>query len=263
MVEYRIDRNINKAAPWIVLVNGLFADMDSWEGVCSILSHDFNILRFNGAHQGSYEEGAASITLESSVRSLENLIESCKLSCFYLLGLSNGGRVALEYSRRNKSKVLGLVAADTYHELTPLLKLKITSWLKANQVGGSYHRFDIATPWVWGETFLNSNTKAISTYREKAGGIPLRSVEALLGLALEDRKIDIAKIETPTLILVGEEDLLTPPFLHQEISRMIPHSKLKIVPGGHASLLEFPQTIKEIVLPFIYSLINNNQIEAY
>jgi 3-oxoadipate enol-lactonase len=169
------------------------------------------------------------------------------------VGLSNGGRIAMEFSVRHPDKVKALVAMDTYDEPTPLLKAKLNSWKVAHEVGGPLHRFDIATPWIWGEEVFNSKHELLLSYREKASTLRPHVVKALIDGALQTT-IDITKINTPTLLVVGEEDLLTPPFNHQKMVKKIPHGKLVIVPGGHASVIERPNIMEKYVLPWLLDL---------
>ena len=54
----------------------------------------------------------------------------------------------------------------------------------------------------------------------------------------------LASIRCPTLVLVGDADIATPPELNQEIAAGIPGAKLTIVPDcGHLSTLEQPEAV--------------------
>ena len=55
----------------------------------------------------------------------------------------------------------------------------------------------------------------------------------------------LATIHVPTLIVVGDEDALTPPALSEEMHRAIAGSELVIIPGaGHLSNLEQPRAVQ-------------------
>lgn len=169
------------------------------------------------------------------------------------MGLSNGGRVAMEYTRRFGENVKGLVACDTYDIPTPMMKAKLGSWLHAFEVGGGTHRFDVATPWIWGEDVFNDKSELLLSYRENANNVPAHVVRGLIGGAMETT-IDISQINCPTLFVVGREDLLTPPFLHEKMVKKVKHAKLEIAPGGHASLIERPTIMDNQILPWIEGL---------
>ena len=63
-------------------------------------------------------------------------------------------------------------------------------------------------------------------------------------MARPDYRPSLPAIRCPTLVLVGREDVLTPPALSEEIAGLIPGSRLEIVPDcGHLSTLERPEAV--------------------
>ena len=62
----------------------------------------------------------------------------------------------------------------------------------------------------------------------------------------------LESITTPTLILCGEDDLLTPPKYSQFMSDRIPNAKLSIVPqSGHMVMLEQPGIVGDLISQFM------------
>jgi pimeloyl-ACP methyl ester carboxylesterase len=67
-----------------------------------------------------------------------------------------------------------------------------------------------------------------------------------------DRRSELKTITTPTLVLVGAEDVLTPSFQSVDIAQRIPGSKLVVLPrGGHGMLLEFPASTLGSITSFL------------
>jgi pimeloyl-ACP methyl ester carboxylesterase len=59
-----------------------------------------------------------------------------------------------------------------------------------------------------------------------------------------DNRPILGSIRVPTLVLVGREDVLTPPEMSQEIASAIPGARLEIVPDcGHLSTMERPEAV--------------------
>jgi 3-oxoadipate enol-lactonase len=241
----------------IVLVNGLFATQASWQGVLDYLLPHFSAVTFDGRGQSPEFRPDGPYTLKTLGDDLAMVVDRLEESgvkasdqqvC--VLGLSNGGRVALDFASRYSSKVQTLVVADTYNRLNEALRLKLNSWLAASRQGGPAHRFDVATPWVWGESFLRSQGHVLQSYRERASYFDHEMTKKLIDCAL-DGEIELGKIQCPTLVMVGEEDVLTPLSHHMAITRELKRGKLEIIRGGHASLLEYPETIEQVVLPFL------------
>lgn len=254
-IHTHIDRCDKGDAPWLVLVNGLFADHTSWNEGVKLLAPHFNILRYDTRGQGESDSPHGIYDLAAHTSDLEQVIASHKLDKFFLLGLSNGARTALEFSRRHPASVIGLVACDTFDRVGPLLRLKIESWLKANTIGGPYHRFDVAMPWIWGETILARHPEIVEYYRNRANLMELRVVESLIRGTLMG-EIEVSEIETPTLFLVGDEDLLTPKSYHEAMASQMKNASVIEVSGGHASVLEYPSTLETDVLPFFKKLMS-------
>jgi 3-oxoadipate enol-lactonase len=72
---------------------------------------------------------------------------------------------------------------------------------------------------------------------------------------LADQRERVSEITVPTLILVGEEDRVTPPPLSEELARMVPGSRLEIIPeSGHLTNAEQPELFNEAIESFLSEL---------
>ncbi|MCR9203104.1 MAG: alpha/beta hydrolase [Halobacteriovoraceae bacterium] len=260
-LNYKIENPTDTEKPWLVFVNGLFASLLSWEESVQNFTKEFRVLRYDGRGQGESPRPMGDYSLVTLVQDLTELLEDLEVQTCSFIGLSNGGRVALEYARQNPSRVKSLVAADSYDETSTLLKLKLKSWLDANRIGGPSHRFEVATPWIWGESIVQKKPELLEFYRNRAGMEKVHVIEGLIKGAMENYSIDISKINCPTLLCVGEEDLLTPPFKHQEMVKKLNDGELRVVPGGHASLLENPETLRNVILPWLQKVNKQNHPE--
>ncbi|SDZ08243.1 alpha/beta fold hydrolase [Nitrosomonas sp. Nm33] len=66
---------------------------------------------------------------------------------------------------------------------------------------------------------------------------------------------EIGKITTPTLIMVGEEDVATVPAKAERIQARIAGSHLVRIPGaGHSSTIEEPEAVNMAIKAFLNSL---------
>ncbi|MBC97110.1 MAG: hypothetical protein CME63_05135 [Halobacteriovoraceae bacterium] len=261
--HYIVENKNDQHKPWLVLVNGLFAPLESWDAQVESLVKDFRVLRYDGPGQGSAPHWPGDFSLETLTLYLEELLEELNIEKAYFIGLSNGGRISLRLAEKSPRKVLGLVAADTYASVSNLLKRKLASWLEANRVGGPTHRFDVATPWIWGESLLEEKEELLDFYRERAGSLENRVVEGLIIGAMENQSIDLGKIKCPSLFICGKEDLLTPSLLHKKMQEQLKGSLFYEVPGGHASLLEYPETMEKVILPWLQNLKKQNHTQVH
>lgn len=249
--NYIIENHEDTNKPWLVLVNGLFAPLESWAEVVATLTKDFRVLRYDGPGQGAGPKLDGVYSLDNLTGYLKELLDFLKIERCSFIGLSNGGRIALNFAALYSSRVEAVVAADTYAETSELLKRKLQSWLQANRLGGPTHRFDVATPWIWGETIVNERPELLDFYRERAGLADNEVIEGLILGAMEERSINLDTINCPILYIAGKEDVLTPPFLHLAMRDSSPKGHFIEVAGGHASLLEYPKTMEDVVTPWL------------
>jgi len=236
--------------PALILLNGLFADLQSWERGMEHL-RDFYVLRFDGRGQGQSPKPAEVYDLETQVQDLLRLLLELDWPPCFLVGISHGGSLGLEFARRCPDRVKALVAADCHHKTTPLMALKLKSWLAAHHVGGPTHRFDVAAPWIWSESVMHDYPALIEHYRNKAGDHEEQAVRGLIEGALTVN-INVEEIRVPVMLLAGEEDVLTPPFFMKSMN--INQCQFRTTPGGHASLLEQPDIFENTIVPFLKGL---------
>ncbi|MBT4790789.1 MAG: alpha/beta fold hydrolase [Halobacteriovoraceae bacterium] len=249
-LHYQINNSHESTKPWLVLINGLFANLDSWSNTVGDLEDHFRVLCYDCRGQGKSPKPPGPYLLEEHVDDLFELLRDLKIDKCFIIGISNGGRIAMLFSKKFPAMVLAQVLADTYSHISELMKLKLLSWKEANKIGGPMLRFSVATPWIWGESFIEDKPELIEYYRKRASIEKTDVVNALIDGALES-DIDLESECTPTLMLAGEEDLLTPVSTHQEMIKNYQQGKYLTIKGGHASLLEYPQTFKQIVIPYI------------
>lgn len=233
----------------LVLLNGLFADLHSWDKAMAWLS-GFRVLRFDGRGQGQSAKPEGTYHLELLVEDALELLDELNFPKAHLVGISNGGCLGMAIAEKYPDRVDKLVVADAYHTVSPLLKLKIRSWLRAHQCGGPSHRFEIAIPWIWSNAMLEENPSYLETYRQKAVLHHPVAVNGLLTGALL-HEIDIRAIEADTLLLAGEEDVLTPPASMASMCDAMPLATFQQVRGAHASLLEHPEIFGDVIVPFL------------
>ena len=169
-----------------------------------------------------------------------------------LIGHSFGGLVAQEYAARHRIKALILIGS--------LVKLKpdIVDWIiwhlpplfwrrlffTENKLTRKMYRkifFSTKTPDTIYEEFIRDNKEYLESM------LP-RTFRYLKYLKDYDASKTVAKIEAPTLIIVGEEDQVTPVEQSKTLNKLIRNSILRIIPeAGHLVLYEkAEQLIKEI-----------------
>src|SRR5262249_1592249 len=139
----------------------------------------------------------------------------------------------------------GLVLADTRPQADPPAGVQARNEMLALlRDKGASAVADQMLPRLLGETTRRERPDAVDRTRAL---IRANSPEAIAGaiVALRDRADSTPVLDTihcPTLIVVGDEDAITPPELSEGMQRAIPGSELVVIPRtGHLANLEQPE----------------------
>jgi len=243
----------NPAGPVVVFVNGLLTDTSSWGPHLPHFTDRFHCLVYDCRGQGQSDKPDMIYETAQHAADLAGLLDALGVEQAHLVGLSNGGAACLIFAAAQPQRVQSVTVAGAYAAVDTILRAKLTSWLRAMEAGGSPVRFDVALPWVWGGAFLAEKYEALQGFREKGVNLPQAPARNLIaGALVHDCRATLAAIRAPTLVIVGEDDVLTPPKLAREIAAGVPHGRLHIMPDcGHAAALEQPAAFYDVVNEFI------------
>ena len=187
---------------------------------------------------------------ETSVKAfsdfLEDFIKFKNLNNVILLGNSLGGHIGLIFSNKNPNLVKSLVLTGS-------------SGLYENSMGESYPKREnydyikrkteevfynpnVATKEIVDEVFETVNN------RDKL----VRTLSIAKSAIRHNMSSDLPNIKTPTLLIWGENDLVTPPEVAVEFKSLLPNSELIwIKKCGHAPMMEYPMEFNRILFNWL------------
>ena len=243
----------------IIFVHGFPYDHYMWADQTKNFSNDYYCVRYDIRGLGASPAGDGQFTIEMFVDDLENIINELKLNKPILFGLSMGGYISLRAVERMENKFGAIILCDTKSSADDNEgKIKRASAIK--QINSS--KFD---PFIetfvlncFGEKFVEENTVEYRKVVERSkANNPLGVKGCLLAMASRtDTTAYLSKIKSPTLIICGGEDKLTPPAVMKSMSDQIPNSNFVIIEGsGHMVPIENPEGVNKSIKDF---LIKNN-----
>jgi 3-oxoadipate enol-lactonase len=242
----------NPDGPVVVFVNGLLTDTASWNAHLPFFVERYHCLVYDCRGQGQSDKPDQVYETQLHTADLAALVEALGIARACFVGLSNGGAALLGYAAVHPERVQAQVVSGAYAAVDTILHVKLTSWIRAMEVGGSPLRFDVALPWVWGGGYLDQNYTGLLAFREKGVNLPIAPATNLIkGAMVHDIRAQLPAISAPTLVVVGEDDVLTPPKLARDIVAAVPGAQLRVMDGlGHAAALEQPAAFCRIVTEF-------------
>lgn len=165
---------------------------------------------------------------------------------FALCGLSMGGYLAFEIMRQAPQRVRKLALLDT--QATPEgqeQRKNRFARMEAARAGGMSKVSELQwEQFVHPSRFKDEKLRDVVRKMALDTGVPvfLRHCEAIMNRP--DSRPDLLRYRIPTLVLVGDCDLLTPPEKAREMADAIPGAELEIVPEcGHLSTIEQPEAV--------------------
>ena len=228
----------------IVLLHGLMGGLSNFEEVLSFFPNKgYKIIM---PILPLYDMSILETTVKAFAKYLNKFLIYKKLKTIVLIGNSLGGHIGLLYTKMFESKVIGLIITGS-------------SGLYENSMGDGYPKrgdynyiktkteevfFDrkIATKSLVDEIFetVNDRSKLIKTLTIAKSAIRHNMAK------------DLPRINTPTLIIWGKQDNVTPPSVAKEFHKLIPNSDLVwINKCGHAPMMENPEKFNTSVLNWL------------
>ena len=240
--------------PAIVLLHGFPLDNRVWESQRRALSDRWRVITPDlRGFGGSRSEHA--FTMESLADDVHALLVELQALPCVLGGLSMGGYVALAYAKKYPTDLLGLMLIDTRAEGdTPEGRQAREKMIQLARDSGSRAVADQMMPKMLA---TGASSDVTQNLRQIMEACPSTTIQHALA-AMRDRSdqiANLASIALPTLIIVGDQDAITPPAMAQAMHRGIPRSTLAVMPGaGHMAVMEKPDAVNDELRRFLSSL---------
>jgi YbgC/YbaW family acyl-CoA thioester hydrolase len=187
---------------------------------------------------------------------LAALLDALGADDVVLCGLSMGGYIIFEFLRRWRHRVRGLILIDTRAEADGAEARRARDAAAATaREGGAGAIADQMLPKVLAEGTRLHAPDVAERLRRIMAATPVAGIVGALA-AMRDRPDSLGLLSTlaglPTLVMVGEEDALTPPEAARRMAAAIPGARLVVVPGaGHVTPLERPSETTAAILEFL------------
>ncbi len=180
---------------------------------------------------------------------VHKFLEARDLNNVHLLGNSLGGHVGLVHTLKHPERIKSLILTGS-------------SGLFENGMGDSYpKRGD--KEYIRKKTALTFYDPAMATEElvDEVYSITNNRMKAIKIIALAKSAIrnnlgeELSQIKQPTLLVWGNNDTITPPFVAKEFNKLIPNSELHFIDKcGHAPMMEVPGEFNQILHKFLTKL---------
>jgi len=239
----------------VIFIHGFPFNHTFWKFQIQALAKTYRVISYDVRGHGQSDVGDGQYTFELFVDDLIRVMDYLKIQRGVLCGLSMGGYIALRAVERHADRFSGLVLCDTKTQMDDnRVKIKRATMIRAVKENGV-------------EVFAKEFVKTLLSRKNLAtkpslvqfvlnliqGNSALGISGTLLALAgRTDTTASLTKMTLPALILVGEEDRLTPPSDSELMLKALPNAVMHLIPhAGHLPNLENPVTFNKTLQGFL------------
>jgi len=241
----------------LILIAGLASDSQSWLPVIVKLSKYFRVIIFDNRGVGRSPQDNDGITIQQMTDDCVKLMEHLNLSSVYVLGHSMGGMIAMDLSIRYPELIDKLILEAITPKLNNRNKELFADWvsyLKSGMDKSLWYRnmfYWIFSPKFFEDTvILDQAVKMSINYPYPQSD---KSFENQVNAASVFNCVsEIYKIQSPTLIMNGEQDLLFSSSDASELFKDIDHLQYVTIPNAaHSIHMDNPDGFTDAVVDFL------------
>ncbi|MGY3036769.1 3-oxoadipate enol-lactonase [Bradyrhizobium sp. USDA 4354] len=228
--------------PPLFLFHSLLSDRASFDAIVPALRGSFRAIvpELPGFGRSRAVEGGFAAVAD---RMAEAVRDAAGGAPAIVLGNGYGGFVALQMAIRHPKIASRLVLADCGAAFSEPGREAFLNMAKVSRARGLEAITDVAMRRLFAPEFQERHPDLMQDRRaaflRTDPDVFRAACEALAGL---DLRTELAAVNVPVLVLVGEHDEATPPPMSHELAAGLPHAELKIIPGcAHVPQLQAPQ----------------------
>lgn len=247
-----------KEAPVIIFIHGFPLNKSLWDKQLNSLKDDYRVIAYDIRGHGNSGLGVIDFSIDLFVNDLLSFMDALKIEKTIICGLSMGGYIALNAIENHPERFTALILCDTncIADSSEAKEKRMNAIISIKENGVEKLAEDLI-PNLFAPESFKTNTEEIAAVKEMIITTSKQSLYYSLQ-ALANRKETcnkLTEIKVPTLILVGEEDKITPIEASRAMKMKIKGAKFYIIPqAGHLSNLENPYEVNYQINKFISNI---------
>ncbi|MBI4236109.1 MAG: alpha/beta fold hydrolase [Chloroflexi bacterium] len=240
----------------IVLIHGFPYSKAMWDEQVRELSEEFQVITYDLRGHGESQATPGPYTMELLADDLKGLLDTLHIQKVTLGGFSMGGYVALAFYRKYPEWVGALLLLDTRPQAdSEQAKQGRENLAQQVEREGNRGLAESLPARMLTQATASQRPEIVAKARDMIlAASPLGIAGAARGMALRRDQSDLLpQIKVPTLVLVGDQDAVTPPADAELMASRISGAQLVKIPGAsHLSNLERPEEFSHAIHDFLH-----------
>jgi pimeloyl-ACP methyl ester carboxylesterase len=241
----------------VLLVNGLGADHTTWSLQTEYFAQFYRVVVLDNPGVGQTEGPGGPYTTELFADVAAGLLDHLGIERAHVVGASMGGAIAQQIGLRHPALVRSLALHCTWGRADNYLKALMRSWQAAARALPPIDHARQLWLWVFTIWWYNDHPERLEELERQTLEAPYpQSPEAFCDQAeaciAHDALDQLGEIAAPTLVTVGDRDLLTPAHHSYQIKERMPDARLRVWKEmGHAPFWEIPDPFNAVNHDFL------------
>jgi aminoacrylate hydrolase len=239
----------------LVFVSGLGGTGRYWRPQVPAFSARFRVITYDHRGTGASDRLQRTFSIDQMTSELVGLMDALGIGRAHVVGWSTGGAIGQTLAIEAPQRIARLVLCSTWTHCDSWVRRLFEARREVLRKGGAELYAAFFPLWVYPPDYVNASDAAIGEeVRQAIAGSPpaevvMGRIDALLAF---DRRAELPRIKTPTLVVASENDYVIPGYHAEALARAIPGARLAIITGGgHANTATRPNEFNRIVLEFL------------
>jgi pimeloyl-ACP methyl ester carboxylesterase len=242
----------------VVLLHPFPLNHEFWKPSAQSLLSRYRLIVPDLRGHGDSGIGDGPATMEKHAVDLARILDHADVGRAPLVGVSIGGYILFQFWQRFRERVAALVLCNTKAQ-ADTQEARAGRLKTANEVleRGTEPFFESMVPRVLGRTIRETRPDLVDgALRMMRKMSPEDVAQVQRGMAERQDSVPMLKaINVPTLLITGDEDILTGPPEAELMRQHIPGSTMKVIPrAGHFAAWEQPEQVGPLLRQFLDSM---------
>jgi pimeloyl-ACP methyl ester carboxylesterase len=248
-------RCLEAGAGWpVLLIHAFPLTADMWRPQLEAVPQGWRYVAPDVRGFGASPIGSSRPSIDDYAADMEGVMDALEIESAAIGGLSMGGYIIFALHRRAPERFSSVILADTKAEADTAEGRENRRAMSAlvNDEGVS----SVADRMLPRLLSAHADPALVHTTRQIIEQNTADGIDCAIHAMMDrpDSTPDLPRLAVPVLVIVGEEDVLTPPADSQRIQSATERSQLVVLPGvGHLSSLEAPGAFSTALANFLTS----------
>lgn len=242
------------SGPPLLLLTGLGGVGRAWGSHIDRFSDHYTTVVPDHRGTGASAKPKTGYTIQALAADMAGLVRHVGLGPAHVVGSSTGGAIAQVMALDHPDAVASVTLVSSWAGPDPYFSNQFAVRRSILLAQGVIAYTRASSLFLFAPSFATANPDAVEAWIARstaAPGDPEIMSRRIDMIVAHDQRERLAGIAVPTLVIVGDEDICTPPYASRELAESIPGARLVVLPGGHLIYLERPETFAGVVASFL------------